>query len=219
MSLTIEQRLAVLSALPVTLDGETVLVFEDDGGGWHHNPSVESWISFSISPGPRYLYNIRSQISETWNGDELRIDDERGELHQGTINLYICSTNKRTVQSYEYLLSDLIERQRLGLSLDFEGITTGPEVAVPKSLGSYNDLRLKKRVYRTLIEIPVLYKYAIIEYGDPIRVIEVEPWIGLPLAEMEHYYLRAPLLLRADIVMCESVQSTLEASICLDESA
>lgn len=216
MSLTIDQRLAVLNALPVVLDDVAVLVFEDDGGGWHHDPATESWISFSISPGPRYIYNIRSKLSESWNGSESRIEDERGEIHQGTVNLYICSTVKRTVQSYEYILSDLIERQRLGLSLDYEGVTTGPDVAVAKSLGSYNDLRLKKRVYRTLVEIPILYKYAVVEYGDPIRMIEVEPWVGLPIAEMEHYYLRAPIFLSADIALCDSVQTTILASICLE---
>ena len=216
MSLTIEQRLAILAALPTELNGEGVLVFEDDGGGWHNDPTIESWVSFTINPGPRYLYNIRSQLSEKWNGELSTIDDERGQINKGTINLYICSTNKRTVQTYEVLLAAEIERERLGLSLDYEGVTTGPESISAKPLGSYSDYRLRKRVYRTLIEIPILYKFSVVERGPLIKTIEVEPWMGVPLAEMDHYTIRAPLLIRADMALAETVPTTLTASICLE---
>ena len=216
MSLTIEQRLAILAALPTELNGEEVLVFEDDGGGWHNDPAIDSWVSFTINPGSRYLYNIRSQLSEKWNGELSTIDDERGQINKGTINLYICSTNKRTVQTYEVLLAAEIERERLGLSLDYEGVTTGPESISAKPLGSYSDYRLRKRVYRTLIEIPILYKFSVVEQGPLIKTIEVEPWMGAPLAEMDHYIIRAPLLLRADMALAETVPTTLTASICLE---
>ena len=216
MSLTIEQRLAILAALPTELNGEGVLVFEDDGGGWHNDPTIESWVSFTINPGPRYLYNIRSQLSEKWNGALSTIDDERGQINKGTINLYICSTDKRTVQTYEVLLAAQIERERLGLSLDYEGVTTGPESISAKPLGSYSDYRLRKRVYRTLIEIPILYKFSVVEQGPLIKTIEVEPWMGAPLAEMDHYIIRAPLLLRADMALAAAVPTALTASICLE---
>jgi len=216
MSLTIAQRLAIWAALPTELDDEDVLVFEDDGGGWHHDPTIESWVSFTVDPGPRYLYTIRSQLQETWNANTQKLDDERGELHQGTINLYVCSTNKRTVQLYENLLVKEIEPGRLGLSLDYEGVTTGPDPPSPKPLGSYSDYRLRKRVYRTLIEIPILYKFSEIETGEIIKAIEVEPWMGWPVAEMETLYLRAPLLLTVDMLLAEDAQSTLTASICLE---
>ena len=216
MSLTIAQRLAILAALPTELNGEEVLVFEDDGGGGHNDPAIDSWVSFTINPGSRYLYNIRSQLSEKWNGELSTIDDERGQINKGTINLYICSTNKRTVQTYEVLLAAEIERERLGLSLDYEGVTTGPESISAKPLGSYSDYRLRKRVYRTLIEIPILYKFSVVEQGPLIKTIEVEPWMGAPLAEMDHYIIRAPLLLRADMALAETVPTTLTASICLE---
>lgn len=216
MSLTIEQRLAILAALPTELNGEGVLVFEDDGGGWHNDPTIESWVSFTINPGPRYLYNIRSQLSEKWNGELSTIDDERGQINKGTINLYICSTNKLTVQTYEVLLATQIERTRLGLSLDYEGVTTGPEPISAKPLGSYSDYRLRMRVYKTLIEIPILYKFSVVEQGPLIKTIEVEPWMGVPLAEMDHYTIRAPLLIRADMALAEAVPTTLTASICLE---
>ena len=216
MSLTIEQRLAILAALPTELNGESVLVFEDDGGGWHNDPAIESWVSFTVNPGPRYLYNIRSQLSEKWNGELSTIDDERGQINKGTINLYICSTNKRTVQTYEVLLAAEIERERLGLSLDCEGVTTGPESISPKALGSYSDYRLRKRVYRTLIEIPILYKFSVVEQGPLIKTIEVEPWMGAPLVEMDHYTIRAPLLIRADMALAAAVPTALAASICLE---
>jgi hypothetical protein len=217
VSLTIIQRLAILAALPVTLDDETVLVFEDDGGGWHNDPSVESWVSFTALPGPRYLYNIRSQLSDTWDSETNQFNDERGEIHQGTINLYVCSTTKRTVQTYESELAGLIERERLGLSLDYEGVTTGPECPTIRPLGSYGDNRLKKRVYRTLIEIPILYKFSVVETGEPIKAIALEPWMGWPLAEMDTLYLRAPLLLTADGLLADTVQTTLSASMHLAE--
>lgn len=217
MSLSIEQRLAVLAALPTTVNDETVLVFEDDGGGWHNDPTIESWISFSILPGPRYLYNIRSQLSETWNADDTQIDDERGQINQGTLNIYICSTNKRTVQTYERELFEDIERERLGLSLDYEGVTTGPETALARTLGSYNDFRLKRRVYRTLLEVPILYKFSEIETGYPIKTIELEPWMGWPLAEMEHLTLRAPMLLKADMLLATDTPLSLTASMVLAE--
>ena len=216
MSLTIEQRLAILAALPTELNGEEVLVFEDDGGGWHNDPAIESWVSFTVNPGPRYLYNVRSQLSETWNAELSTIDDERGQINKGTINLYICSTDKRTVQTYEVLLAVQIERERLGLSLDYEGVTTGPEPASPKALGSYSDYRLRKKVYRTLIEIPILYKFSVIEHGDLIKAIELEPWMGAPLVEMDHYTIRAPLLIRADMALAAAVPTALTASICLE---
>lgn len=217
MSLSLEQRLAILAALPTTVNDESVLVFEDDGGGWHNDPTIESWISFSILPGPRYLYNIRSQLSETWNADDTQIEDERGQINQGTLNIYVCSTNKRTVQTYERELFEDIERGRLGLSLDYEGVTTGPETALARPLGSYNDFRLKRRVYRTLLEVPVLYKFSEIETGYPIKAIELEPWMGSPLAEMEHLTLRAPMLLKADILLATDMSLSLTASMVLDE--
>lgn len=213
MSLTIEQRLAVLAALPTTINDEAVLVFEDDGGGWHHEPTIESWVSFSIIPGPRYLYNVRSQLKETWNSETSKIDDERGQVNQGTLNIYICSTNKWTVQTYESELAGLIERTRLGLSLDYEGVTTGPEKADAKPLASYNDYRLKKRVYRTLLEVPILYKFSVVETGEIIKAIELEPWMGWPIAEMDHLTLRAPLLLPADMILAEETQTDFEASV------
>jgi hypothetical protein len=201
MSLSIAQRLAILDALPTELNGEAVLVFEDDGGGWHNDPTIETWVSFTALPGQRYLYNIRSQLSEIWNASISKLEEERGELHQGTVNLYVCSTNKATVQLYENLLAVQIDRTRLGLSLDVEGVTTGPDPASPKPLGSYSDYRLKKKVYRTLVEIPILYKYTVTETGEVIKAIELEPWMGRPSEEMEHYMLRAPLLLSADIIL------------------
>ncbi|MFA6371293.1 MAG: hypothetical protein WCW68_01575 [Methanothrix sp.] len=217
MSLSIEQRLAVLAALPITVNDEEVLVFEDDGGGWHNDPTIESWISFSIMPGPRYLYNIRSQLSETWNAEDTQIDDERGQINQGTLNIYLCSTNKRTVQTYERELFEDIERERLGLSLDCEGVTTGPETALARPLGSYNDFRLKRRVYRTLLEVPILYKFSEIETGYPIKAIEIEPWMGCPPAEMEHLTLRAPMLLKADMLLATDTPLSLAASMFLAE--
>jgi hypothetical protein len=216
VSLTIAQRLFVWAALPTELDDEEVLVFEDDGGGWHNDPAVETWVSFTVNPGPRYLYNIRSQLNEYWDATILKFTQERGQLHQGTISLYVCSTDKRTVQLYENLLVKEIEPGRLGLSLDVEGVTTGPEPPSPKPLGSYSDYRLRKRVYRTLIEIPILYKFSELETGEIIKTIEVEPWIGVPQAEMDHYFLHAPLLLAADMLLAESTQSALEASIVLE---
>jgi hypothetical protein len=213
VSLSIAQRLAVLAALPTTINDETVLVFEDDGGGWHNDPTIESWVSFSIIPGPRYLYNIRSQLKETWNSETSKIDDERGQINQGTLNIYICSTNKWTVQTYENELAGLIERTRLNLSLDYEGVTTGPETVTPKPLGSYNDYRLKRRVYRTLMEVPILYKFSVVETGEIIKAIELEPWMGWPIAEMDHLTLRAPLLLAADMMLAEDVQNDLDASV------
>jgi len=215
VSLSIEQRLAILAAIPTTINDESVLVFEDDGGGWHHAPTIESWISFAILPGPRYLYNIRSKLSENWNDDHSRILDERGQLNQGTLNIYVCSVNKRTVQTYERFLAEKIERERLNLSLDFEGVTTGPEPAHARPLGSYNDFRLKKKVYRTLIEAPILYKFVEIEVGYPIKVIELEPWIDT--AAMEHLKLRAPLVLRADMLLAGTSTLSLAASIVLVE--
>ena len=217
MSLSVEQRLAILAALPTTVNDESVLVFEDDGGGWHNDPTIESWISFSILPGPRYLYNIRSQLSETWNADDTQIEDERGQINQGTLNIYVCSTNKRTVQTYERELFEDIERERLGLSLDYEGVTTGPETVLARPLGSYNDFRLKRRVYRTLLEVPILYKFSEIETGYPIKAIELEPWMGSPLAEMEHLTLRAPMLLKADMLLATDTPLSLTASMVLAE--
>lgn len=216
MSLSVDQRLAILAALPTTLNDEEVLVFEDDAGGWHHDSLIESWISFVIIPGSRYLYNIRSQLSETWNAETTKIDDERGQINHGTLNLYICSTDKRTVQRYENELAGLIERQRLGLSLDYEGVTTGPETAIAKPLGSYQDYRLKKRVYKTLLEVPILYKFAAIEPCELLKVIELEPSMGRPLAEMEHILLRAPIPLKADILLAATLPQLLTASIMLE---
>lgn len=216
MSLSPTQRLAVLAALPTTINSTPILVFEDDGGGWHHDPATTSWISFSVIPGPRYLYNIRTQIRETWNSGTSKIDDERGQINHGTLNIYVCSTNKATVQAYEFELARQIERERLGLSLDYEGVTTGPEKASARPLGSYLDQRLKKRVYRTLLEVPILYKFTEVETGEPIKAIELEPWMGWPLAEMEHLTLRAPLLLKADMRLADMPQSSFEASIILE---
>ena len=215
MSLSIEQRLAIWAAIPTTINDDAVLVFEDDAGGWHHDPDTESWISFSILPGPKYLYEIRSKLGEYWNADHSRILNERGQINQGTLNIYVCSTNKRTVQTYERALVTRIERQRLGLSLDVEGVTTGPETTVARPLGSYSDMRLKRRVYRTLLEVPILYKFVEIEVGYPIKTIELEPWINT--AEMEHLKLRAPLLLRADMLLADTHQLSLTATMLLVE--
>lgn len=215
MSLTIDQRLAVLAALEAG-GCDSFLIFEDDGGGWHHETTVESWISFSIIPGNRYLYNIRSKLHEYWDASTSLFNDERGELRRGTLNLYICSTTKRSVQSCEYVLADLIERTRLGLSLDYEGVTTGPENSSPRQLGSYIDNRLRKRVYRTLLEVPILYKFSVIETGYPIKKIELEPWEGYPLAEMEHLFIRSPLLISADELLAESSPTNIIASMLLE---
>lgn len=215
MSLTIDQRLAVLAALNAS-ECDSFLIFEDDGGGWHHEPTVENWISFSIIPGNRYLYNIRSKLHEYWDASTSLFNDERGELRRGTLNLYICSTTKRSVQSCEYVLADLIERTRLGLSLDYEGVTTGPENSSPRYLGSYVDNRLRKRVYRTLLEVPILYKFSVVETGYPIKKIELEPWEGYPLAEMEHLFIRSPLLVSADMRLAESILTDIEATIKLE---
>jgi hypothetical protein len=209
------QRLAVLAALNAS-ECDSFLIFEDDGGGWHHEPTVENWISFSIIPGNRYLYNIRSKLHESWDASTSLFNDERGELRRGTLNLYICSTTKRSVQSCEYVLADLIERTRLGLSLDYEGVTTGPENSSPRQLGSYIDNRLRKRVYRTLLEVPILYKFSVIETGYPIKKIELEPWEGYPLAEMEHLFIRSPLLISADMRLAESILTDIEATIKLE---
>jgi len=48
------------------------------------------------------------------------------------------------------------------------------------------------------------------------KTIEVEPRMGAPLAEMDHYIIRAPLLLRADMALAEAVPTALTASICLE---
>ena len=215
MSLTIDQRLSVLAALESS-GCESFLIFEDDGGGWHHEPTVENWISFSIIPGNRYLYNIRSKLHEYWDASTSLFNDERGELRRGTLNIYICSTTKRAVQSCEYVLANLIERTRLGMSLDVEGVTTGPENSSPRPLGSYVDNRLRKRVYRTLIEVPIIYKFSVVEVGYPIKKIELEPWEGYPLAEMEHLFIRAPLLVSAYMRLVGCVPTTIEAAITLD---
>ncbi len=215
MSLTIDQRLSVLAALE-SCGCESFLIFEDDGGGWHHEPTVENWISFSIIPGNRYLYNIRSKLHEYWDANTSLFNDERGELRRGTLNIYICSTTKRNVQSCEYALADLIERTRLGMSLDVEGVTTGPENSSPRPLGSYVDNRLRKRVYRTLIEVPIIYKFSVVEVGYPIKKIELETWEGYPLAEMEHLFIRAPLLVSADALLAESSSNNITASMILE---
>lgn len=216
MSLTITQRLAILHALPTTLNDESVLVFEDDGGGWHHDPAIESWVSFTILPGPRWLYNVQSLLSSVWNSATSKIDDERGQINQGTINLYICSTNKRTVQAYEAELAGLIERTRIGLSLDVEGVTTGPENAKPRPLGSYNDYRLKRRVYRTLVEVPILYKFTTTEGVELIKRISITQEMGWPLESVDALMLRDPAhFLSADMWLAELVESTLDASIVL----
>jgi hypothetical protein len=215
LSLTIDQRLAVLAALESS-SCSSFLVFEDDGGGWHHETTVESWVSFSIVPGARYLYNIRSMLHEWWNAETSLIDDERGELRRGTLNIYVCSTNKRSVQSCEYSIADLIERTRMGLSLDYEGVTTGPENVSSRPLGSYIDNRLRKRVYRTHLEVPVLYKFTVIEEAYPIKKIELEPWMGYPVAEMDHLFIRSPLLLSADMRLAEIVPLLIDTSMKLD---
>ena len=221
MRLTVEQRNAILNALPTSYGSvgseEEILVFEDDGGGWHHDPTVETWASWSlIADGTRYLYNIRSCLSETWNSDTLKIDDERGQLERGTVNIYVCSTDKSKVQAYSSELAALIDRTRLGLSLDdYQGLTTGPEEAKTRQLSSYNDLRLKKRVYRTVLEVPILYKFTVIESPPLIKKIEVEPWMGWPLAEMGTLTLRAPMLLTANMALAEDVQNSLASDTVL----
>lgn len=214
MRLTEAQRNAFFEALPTTLGNEDILVFEDDGGGWHHDKAIESWVAWSLlSDGARYLFNIRSTLSETWNSDTSRIDDEWGQLEKGMVALYVCSTNKNKVQAYSSQLAGLIDRTRLGLSLDYEGITTGPEEARTRPLGSYSDLRLKKRVYRVLTEVPILYKFSVIESPPLIKRVELEPWMGYPLEEMEHLIIRAPLPLKADIALSASSSQSLIASI------
>jgi hypothetical protein len=219
MKLTEDQRNAFNDSLPTSIDDDDFLVFEDDGGGWHHDPSISTWVSWSvISDGISYLYNVRSCLSETWNSDLSCIDDERGKIERGNIAIYCCSTDKNKSQNHSSYIAEQIDRTRLGLSLDYEGITTGPNESTSRPLPSYVDNRLKKRVYRNLIETPILYKSVVIERPPLIKKIELHPWMGYPNAEMDHYFVTAPLLLKADMLLADVHSFSLEASIVLEES-
>jgi hypothetical protein len=215
LTLTPAQRLAIFEALPSNVSGDEILVAEDDGGGWHHPDDTLSWVLWSVlDEGEPYSYEVGALLESKWNYDTHEFDDERGRLNKGVINLYICSIDKKKVQTYASVLSGLIERTRLSLSLDVEGITTGPDKSKTKPLGSYNDFRLKRRVYRTLIEIPVLYKFSEFDITPPIRRIGIQPYIG-ELQMGDELIARAPMLLTADIHLASDIHNSLGASLVL----
>jgi hypothetical protein len=219
LTLTPAQRLAFFEAIPTILDTDEVLVFEDDGGGWHHAITIDHWIAWSVvDEGTPYSFNVGDLLETAWNPVTLQYDDEVGKLNTGNISLYVCSIDKKKAQAYASELAQLIGFTRLGLSLDFEGLTTGPQDITVRPLKSYNDMRLKRRVYRTLIEIPIIYKFSRMDIVPPIKRIGVEGVIYPGHAEMGEIIMHANIPLSADIELAYTLQSGLSASIYLEES-